>query len=108
MLYDRIIGRDDFGHVVPNRIAPEVLSAVASEYARDILTLADARAALEALGAPLDTDEEAEAATLLGTVTGTAIAKLTRYLEIRDVLFLARLQAPGYCRPSEVKARLGV
>ena len=108
MLYDRIIGRDDSGRVVADRIAPEILAAVMSEYARDVVDAAQARAILEALRCPLSDDEVAEAATLLGTITGTAQAKLARYLEIRDVLFLARLQAPGYARPADVKARLGV
>lgn len=108
MLYDRIIGRDDQGQVVADRIAPEVLASVVSEFARDALDAEGAKAVLAALGCALSDSEVAEAGALLATVTGTAIGKLSRYLEIRDVLFLARLQAPGYSRPGEVKARLGV
>src|SRR3972149_6105792 len=108
-LYERIIGRDDVGLIVPNRIVPEVLAAVVSEFARDVISPAEARALLVALRCPLDSQEEGEVATLLATITGqpSALARLARYLEIRDVLFLARLQAPGDARPREGKTRLG-
>lgn len=41
-------------------------------------------------------------------VLTTEALRLDRAQEIRDVLFLGRLQAPGYERPLEVSARLGV
>ena len=108
MLYERIIGRDDSGRVVENRIVPETFAACLSEYARGILTSPQALAVMDSLGMPLDAGEQTEAQTLLATVTGTSAQKLARNAEIRDVLFLARLQALGYSRPSEVKTRLGV
>lgn len=109
-LYDRIIGKDDEGQRVENRINPEVIATVMSEFARDAINAAAARDICEAMGMVFDNDEEEELIDLLATVTNqpTNTAKLARYLEIRDVLFLARLQAPGYQRPSSVKARLGV
>jgi hypothetical protein len=108
MFYARIIGRDDDGSRVPHRISPEVFAACLSEFARDALTGQQAQEIMRAMGMYLDDSEVAEAQALLATFTGTPQAKLSRYLEVRDVLFLARLQAPGYARPAEVKARLGV
>ena len=66
---------------------------------------------MEALKCPIyDNGEVTEITTLLATITSqpTLAAKLARNQEIGSVLFLARLQAPGYSRPAEVKARLGV
>lgn len=109
-LYDRIVGRDDAGNIVPNRIAPEVFAATMSEFARGQINGSQARALLEALGCPFNDGEAQEAQTLLGTIhnLSTPEAKIARYLEIRDVLFLARLRAPGYNGPSNVRTRLGV
>lgn len=107
-LYERIVGKDDDGNIVSDRISPEVFTSVMSEFARDQLTGQRALAVLEELRAPLNSLEVDEAQSLLATVTGTPQQKVNRYLEIRDVLFLARLQAPGYSSPSLVRARLGV
>jgi len=107
-LYDRIIGRDEQGRRVLDRIVPEVFATVVAEYARGKLNAGQALALMEALKMELDQAEVAEVTTLLATVTGTPEQRLARYIEIRDVLSLARLQAPGYCRPSEVRTRLGV
>lgn len=109
-LYDRIIGRNDEGRTVPNRINPEVIASVIAEFSRDAINAATARDICSALGMTFSDDEEEELVDLFQTISTlpSATAKLARYLEIRDVLFLARLQAVGYSRPSDVKARLGV
>jgi hypothetical protein len=109
-LYARIIGRDDEGRVVPHRINPEVITTVMAEFARDAINAALARDICEAMGMTFSDSEEEELIDLLQTISSkpSPEAKLARYLEVRDVLFLARLMAPGYSRPVNVKARLGV
>ena len=113
-LYERIIGRDDDGLPVEDRIVPEVLAACISEQARELLDADGVRELLAALAGAFATvltdDEFTEFQTLLATIDAepSAALKLSRYLEIRDVLFLARIQAAGYSLPSEVRTRLGV
>lgn len=109
-LYARIIGRDDEGHRVDNRINPEVLASVISEFGRDALNASGARAVFTGMGITFTNDEEDEIADLFLTISNlpSPTAKLARIIEIRDVLFLARLQASGYSRPANVRARLGV
>lgn len=109
-LYDRIIGRDDEGRVVQDRINPEVLAAVMYEFGTDVLSASQARSVFSGFGYHFSDDEEDEIADLYQTIAqqATPIAKHARLEEIKVVLFLARLQAVGYSRPTYVKARLGV
>lgn len=113
-LYDRLIGRDDLGSTVAGKIPIHQFQAVMAERARNQLTTnAAARDVINGLltsrgGEPLTPAEEAEAVTLLNTISGTATAKLARAREIDDVLLLGERGALGYVTPSQIKARLGV
>ena len=103
-LYERLMGLD-----VAPKIQVHQFQATVGEFARGRLTLAQAQAVIDTLsGAPLSASEITEAQTLLGTVTGSATAKLARAKEIDDVLLLAEELAPGYGTPALVKTRLGV
>lgn len=103
-LYGRLMGLEDF------KIPIHQFQALLAEFARNRLTGAQAQAAIEAIsGAPLAPSEITEAQTLLGTITGTATARLARAKEIDDVLLLAEVNSvEQYDTPEEVKARLGV
>lgn len=108
-LYERLLGRTDAGDGVNGKIPVHAFSAIMGEVARGRLTNAQAQAQIDGVsGAPLSPAEGQEALTLLGTITGTATAKLARAKEIDDVLMLGELSAPLYDTPTEVKARLGV
>lgn len=83
--------------------------AILAEFARGNLTGAQAQAAVVAVsGAPLTAAEITEAQALIGSITGTAAAKLARVSEIDHVLLLAEARAPGYDTPALVRARLGL
>lgn len=103
-LYERLMGLD------PNPQIPiHYFSATMGEFARGRITLAQAQAiASAASGVPLTAGEVTEAATLLGTITGAATAKLARAKEIDDVLLLAEQRMPQYSTPALVRTRLGV
>ena len=104
-LYERLMGLDDLAPRVP----VHQFTATLAEFGRGAITGAQARAAISAAsGAPLTPEEETEATTLLGTVTGTLAAKLARAKEIDDVLILAHQRTPPYNTPALVKTRLGV
>jgi hypothetical protein len=109
-LYDRLIGFDDGGNPVDNRIPGHYFTAILGEFARGRLTGAQAQAAVtEVSGAALDPAGVTEAQSLLASVTGTAVAKLARAKEIEDVVMMAqRGRVAGYRTPAEVKLRLGV
>jgi hypothetical protein len=102
-LYDRILG------IVEPKIPVHQFQAALAEFGRNRLTGAQAQAIIEfTSGAPLDAAGVTEAQTLLGTVTGSASARLARVTEIDHVLLLAESKAPGYDTVALVKARLGV
>lgn len=113
-LYDRLLGRNDAGQPVLNRIPIHQFQSTIAEWARGRITGAQANAIITALsGAALDAGEVTEATTLVNTVpTGATTAnkadRALRLQEIDHVLLLADAQSPGYTTPALVKARLGV
>lgn len=109
-LYDRLLGRDDAGGPVEGKIRLHGFNALLGEVARGRLTNAQARDAVPLLarGVPLTAAEGQEALTPLGTISGSATAKLGRAKEIEDVLTLAEAGVTQYDTPAEVQARLGV
>lgn len=108
-LYERLMGLGDDLNGTSPKLPVHQFQATLAEYGRGRLTGAQAQAIVSSLsGAPLTPAEVSEAQTLLGTVTGSATAKLARVTEIDHVLVLAESRAPGYSTPAEVKARLGV
>lgn len=120
-LYDRLIGFDDAGNPVDNKIGVHAFQSTAAEWARGKLTQAQANAIVTAMtGVGLSASEQSEAQTLVNTVTSipitgsaTAIAdgrarRALRVQEIDQVLLLADIRAPGYDTPTAVKAKLGV
>lgn len=114
-LYARLLGRDDSGTAVANKIPVHQFVAILAEFARGQRTGTEANALIDRVsGAPLTAPEKTEATTLVGTITGTAAAKLARAKEIDDVLMIAeQLPAPytgtePYDLPAQVKTRLGV
>jgi hypothetical protein len=83
--------------------------ATLAEFGRNVISGAQAQAIIEFLsGSPLDAAGVTEAQTLLGTVTGSATARLARVAEIDHVLMLAESRVSGYDTAELVKARLGV
>lgn len=84
--------------------------AVMNEFARGVITGAEAQAAVDALsGAPLDAAGVAEAQALVATITGSATAKLARVVLINDVLLLAEDgRVDLYTTPARVRTRLGL
>lgn len=109
-LYERLLGRDDAGVSVNNRIPVHGFQAVVAEFGRGRLTGAQAQTVVAELsGAALTPAEVTEANTLLATVSGSLTAKLARAKEIDDVLLLADGgEVTGYKLPSQIKTRLGV
>ena len=109
-LYDRLIGQNDLGQPVAEKISVHAFNAVLGERARGgLATDAAARTAVNSFINPaLSVGEETEPLTLLATIAGSAIAKLARAKEIEDVLVLGEHQATGYTTPTLVKVRLGV
>jgi hypothetical protein len=118
-LYDRLLGRDDQGNEVANRISVHVFQAAAQLWVRGALTALQASDVIAAnSGAPLDAGEQVEAQTLVATVTSIAITgsataqadararRALRMAEIDAVLLLEGL--PGFATPTEVKQKLGV
>jgi hypothetical protein len=103
-LYERLIGLDG-----STKLPLHAFQAVMAEFGRGRLTGAQAQNVINAIsGEPLSPDEIAETQTLIATVTGTAMAKLARVVEIDHVLLLAEHRAPGYATPQELRTRLGV
>jgi hypothetical protein len=109
-LYERLCGRDEAGNAsLLKQPDGHLFPSLLGEVARGRLTGAQARAILETnLGEAISAGEATEATTLLGTISGSATAKLLRAKEIEDVLNLAHMRVAGYDRPSLVSARLGV
>lgn len=120
-LYDRLLGRDDLGNRVVNKIPVHGFQATAQLWARDVITAAQANAIIEHLsGAPLSAAEQAEAQTLVATVTNISITgsaaaqadararRALRMAEIDSILLLADKAAPGFSTPTEVRLKLGV
>lgn len=108
-LYDRLIGFNDAGDRVDNKIPLHQFASLLAEFGRGKLTGQQAQDAIVALtGAPLDAAGIAEATTLLQTIAGTAVAKLARAVEIQDVLILGEGRIVQYDTPAEIKVRLGV
>jgi hypothetical protein len=102
-LYERLIGTEDF------KIPVHQFQATLAEFGRNRLNSAQAQSAIEFMsGAPLDATATSEAQTLLGTVTGSATARLARVTEIDHVLMLAEKRVPGYDTAALLKTRLGV
>lgn len=107
-LYDRLLGYDDAGATVDNKIRIHQFVSLMAEFGRGRITGPQAQAAVTQIsGAPLDAGEVTETQALLATITGSAVAKLARAKEIDDVLILAERKA-FYATPSSVKTRLGV
>lgn len=108
-LYDRLIGLDDAGQPVEGKIPVHQFQALMAEFARGIITGAEAQEAITFMtGTPLDPAGVTEVQQLIATVTGSAATRLARVKVIDDVLMLAEVQIPNYDRPADVKARLGV
>ena len=103
-LYERLMGVD------PNpRIPIHYFISGLAEFGRGRITAAQAEAIVtQATGVPLTAAEVTEAQTLLGTISGSAAAKLARAQEINDVLIIAEQQLAPYDTPAAVRARLGV
>jgi hypothetical protein len=102
-LYDRLIGTES------PKIPVHQFQATLGEFARNRMNGAQAQAAIEFVsGAPLDQTATAEAQTLLGTVSGSATARLARVTEIDHVLMLAEVGVSGYNTAALLKTRLGV
>lgn len=118
-LYERLLGQDPARPKIP----VHAFQSIAAEWARGKLTGAEANAAVAAVagGVGLDAAEQADAQTLVGTVTSipitgsaTAIAdgrarRALRVQEIDQVLLIADAGGvAGYTTAAEVKAKLGV
>jgi hypothetical protein len=102
-LYDRILG------IAEPKIPVHQFQATLAEFGRNRLNSAQAQAIIEFVsGSSLDAAGVTEAQTLLGTVTGSATARLARVTEIDHILLLAESRAPGYDTVALVKSRLGV
>jgi hypothetical protein len=102
-LYERLIG------VEQDKISVHAFSAIMAEFARTRLTGQQAQVAIDQVsGSPLTPAEVTEAQALVGTITGSATAKLARAKEIDDVLMLAEHRVAQYDTPAELRARLGV
>jgi hypothetical protein len=107
-LYDRLLGRDDSSIQVAGKIPLHAFTSLMGEFGRGRITGQQAQDAITQLtGIALDATGVTEAQTLLGTITGTATAKLARAKEIEDVLLLGEHRVI-YPTPSLVKTRLGV
>lgn len=107
--YDRLIGFDDAGNFVLRNIEGHLIQAMMNEFARGALSGAQCQSILAARsGQALDAAGVTEIQALIGSITGSASAKLARSKEIEDVLLLASLQVSGYDRPNLVKTRLGL
>jgi len=97
-LYERIMGLEQ------PKISPHTILAVCAEFVRGRLTKAQVDSILS-----LSAGEVVELQTLVDTVTGSAVAKLARVIEIQDVLLLAEGRfPPSYDTAANVKLRLGV
>jgi hypothetical protein len=114
-LYDRLIGRDDAGNPVANKIPIHVFQATVGCRRRgNIATDADAQAVILATsGATLLAAELTELQTLLATVplgntTQNQLDRLRKLQEIDQILLLADARAPGFDTPTLVKGKLGV
>lgn len=113
-LYDRLMGRDDAGNLVANKIPIHQFQAAAAEWARGRITGAQANTIIQTVsGAALDAGEQAEAQTLVntvqpGTTTANKADRAMRWFEIDQILMLADSNVPGYDTPTAVKAKLGV
>jgi hypothetical protein len=102
-LYDRLLGLSG------DKIQVHQFQATLAEFGRNRLNGTQAQAVIEFIsGSPLDAAGVTEAQTLLGTVSGSATARLARVSEIDHVLLLAEVRAPGYDTVALVKTRLGV
>src|SRR5262245_50888951 len=108
-LYDRLLGRDDAGNPVPNKIPIHAFQATIAQWGRGSITGVQAQAIVTAVsGAPLDAGEQTEAQTLVNTVpTGTTTAnkadRALRLREVDEILLLADTLAPAYDTPAQVK-----
>jgi hypothetical protein len=113
-LYDRLLGKDDAGASVDNRVPVHAFQSVISEWARGRITGPQANAIIEHVsGAPLTVPEQTEAQALVASIpVGTTAAnkadRAMRLFEIDQILLLADSAAPGYATPTEVKTKLGV
>lgn len=103
-LYERLLGGDDVA-----KIPVHAFQATLAEFARGVITGAQAQAIINAVsGAPLSPEDVTEAQALLATITGSTTAKLARAALIDHVLLLADIRAPGYDTPQALRTRLGV
>lgn len=113
-LYDRLLGRDDAGNPVANKIPVHQFQALAAEWQRGRITGAQASAAIQGLsGAALSAGEQTEAQTLVNTVpagstTANQVARALRILEIDEIMLLADMLVAGYDTPTAIRAKLGV
>lgn len=122
-LFDRLIGRDENLGPVDNRIPAHLFISVCGEWARGKITGAQASSIIQAqTGAPLTAQEQIDAQSVISLVTSISVSGATaaqamgtaqramKLAEIEQVLYMAdwRGGAPGYQRPSEVRAKLGL
>lgn len=117
-LYDRLMGLD----LDRPKIPIHVFQSVAAEWARGKLTGVEANAVITAVcgGTGLDAQEQADAQTLVNTVTSIPVngsaaqiadgraRRALRAQEIDQVLLIAETRPPGYSTAAEVKTKLGV
>jgi hypothetical protein len=112
--YDRLLGRDDAGNPVANKIPIHQFQAAVAEYSRAKLTGVQANSIITAVsGEPLTPAEQTEVQTLVNTVISIAVTGSTaaqgdgrsqramRLFEIDQVLLLADTGAPDRHRERE-------
>jgi len=106
-LYERLMGLDEPTN--GPRIPIHYFTATMGEFARGVITGAQAQTIIEAASsAPLSAADVTEAQALLATISGSATNKLARAKLIEDVLLLSELKPPGYDTPALIRTRLGV
>lgn len=109
-LYERLLGID----LVNPKIPIHAFQAIAAQWAKGGMTIAQARAGITLIsGAALTAAEEVEAQTLVnsvptGTTTANQAARALRMAEIDQVLLLADAGVPPFDTAAGIKARLGV
>lgn len=122
-LYDRLIGRDENLQSVSNRIPAHLFIAVCGEWVRGKITASQANTIIQSLtGASLTAQDQTDALAIVNLVLSIPVSgsaanqadgraqRALKLAEIEQVLYMAdwRGGAPGYQRPSEVRAKLGL
>lgn len=102
-LYDRLLGRDDSGNLVENRLNIHAFTGMMAERARGQVTNAQIITAFS-----LSASEQTELATLVSRfTTGPTQDRLTREI-FEDVMYIAQPGLSPYITPTQVKTRFGV